>query len=459
MSREGESAVTLMTSPRGEVTTTPGGVDAVTLLTGYVFLLMLIPADLVVGSFGSAGAPSALLAAVLLCLYLVIRQNPAFGVDTGPQPVRRAAIFFACSIIATYVSANRAPMLPAQQNAADRGLILMAGWVGVLVLAADGIGSMDRLRALLRRIVAGATAMAALGILEFATGSDLTKYVVIPGLTVHEQFTNLMSRDGLARVIATTAQPLELSAVLAMSLPLAIHQARNAPSAVRFRRWLQVAAIAVALPMTVSRSSIFGLVVAAIVLVPTWPKRDRRRAYLALLASPVLVWLLSPGLLGDFGALFGQIGTDSSSTSRTGAYSGALPYITHHPWLGQGFQTFFPQIYFFVDNQYLTSLIETGAVGVVALLTLFVTGWRSARIARIAAADAQTRDLAQCLAASVAVAAVSFATFDGLEFSIAPGLCFLLLGCVGATWRLAGAQQQRRSPAGLRRLRTSPPGG
>jgi hypothetical protein len=43
----------------------------------------------------------------------------------------------------------------------------------------------------------------------------------------------------------------------------------------------------------------------------------------------------------------------------------------------------------------------------------------------------------------VAAAAVSFGTFDGLEFSIAPGLCFLLLGCVGAAWRLAGGRGRR----------------
>ncbi len=441
--------MTLTAGPRIEVTTRSRKIDAVTLLTLYLFLLMAIPSSLVVGSFGAAGGPSALLAAVLLCWYLVTRQNPAFQLDRGPQPVRLAGMFFACSILATYVSANRSVLPVLQENAADRGLILMSGWVAVLLLAADGIGDVSRLRILLGRIVTGATAMATLGILEFITGLDLAKYVVIPGLTVHTQLTDLMSRDGLVRVTATTAQPLEFSAVLAMSLPLAIHQARTAPGA-RFRRWLQVALITGAMTMTVSRSAILGFAVIAVVLIPTWNKRDRRRTYLVLLVSALLAWLFLPNILSDFGTLFGQIGTDSSTTSRTGAYSAAAPFIMHHPWLGQGFQTFFPQIYFYVDNQYLTSFIETGFVGASALLTLFVTGWFTARSARIAAADAQTRDLAQCLAASVAAAAVSFATFDALSFSIATGLFFLLLGCVGATWRLAGGWRQpgrRRSSA------------
>ena len=45
-------------------------VDAVTLLTCYLFLLMAIPSALVVGSFGAAGAPAALFAAIPLCFYL-----------------------------------------------------------------------------------------------------------------------------------------------------------------------------------------------------------------------------------------------------------------------------------------------------------------------------------------------------------------------------------------------------
>ena len=434
--------MTVLANARIEVAEKAGSIDTVTLLICYVFLLMMIPSTLIVGSFGAAGAPAALFATVLLCCYLVARQNPVFQLDRGQQPVRMAASFFACSILATYVLANRTLLPVLQKNAADRGLVLMFGWIAVSLLAADGIGTVKRLRTLLRRITACATVLALVGVLEFITGLALIKYVSIPGLTVHTQFMDLMNRDGLVRVTATAAQPLEFSAVLAMSLPLALHHARIAPRAARLRRWLQVALITGAMTMTVSRSAMLELAVIAILLVPTWPKRDRRRACLVLLGLSALAWFLLPGMLREFGGLFGHLGSDSSATSRTGAYLAAVPFIAYHPLLGQGFQTFFPQIYFYVDNQYLMSLIETGVVGAVALLTLFVTGWFTARSARIAAVDCQTRDLAQCLAASVATAAVSFATFDGLSFSIATGLFFLLLGCVGAMWRLTGARRQ-----------------
>jgi polysaccharide biosynthesis protein PslJ len=418
------------------------GIDAVSLLSCYAFLLMAIPSSLVVGSLGAAGAPAAMLAVALLCWYLVARQHPSLGLDRGRQPVRVAATIFAGVVVASYTSASRHAMPATLQNGADRGLIVVAGWVGVLALAADGIGRDDRLRTLLRRIVMLATAMAAFGLIEFCVGVDLSRYIAIPGLSVHQQVTDLMSRNGLVRVTATTAQPLEFSAVLAMSLPIALHQARFAPAALRVRRWSQVALITVALPMTGSRSAFFGLAVICILLIPTWRRRERHRAYIAGLAVPILAWLIKPSVVSSFGVLFGGLGNDQSSMSRANAYSGSVPYIAAHPWLGQGFQTFDPQTYFFVDNQYLTSLIETGFIGLLALVACFATGWFTARSVRATATDAETRDLGQCLAASIAVGAVCFASFDALSFSIAAGLFFLLLGCVGAAWRLGRARSR-----------------
>ena len=419
-------------------------IDAVTLLSWYALLLMAIPSSLVVGSFGAAGAPAALLAIAMLCWYLVARQHPGLGLDRGRQPVRVAATIFAGVFVAAYVSASRHAVPAIAQSGADRGLLVLAGWIGVLALAADGIDQPDRLRTLLRRIVLLATAMAALGAIEFFTGVDLTKYILIPGLSVHQQLTDLTSRYGLVRVTATTAQPLEFGAVLAMSLPIALHQARFAPRALRVRRWLQVALITAAVPMTGSRSTFFGVAVICLVLLPTWRLRDRLRACAVVVAAPILVWLVKPSLVSSFAALFGHLGNDRSSLSRADAYAEAVPYIAAHPWLGQGFQTFFPQTYFFVDNQYLTSLLETGILGLLALVGCLVTGWFTARSLRATAVDARTRDLGQCLAASMAAAAVCFGSFDALSFSIAAGLFFLLLGCVGAAWRLGHAQQ----PAG-----------
>jgi polysaccharide biosynthesis protein PslJ len=228
--------------------------------------------------------------------------------------------------------------------------------------------------------------------------------------------------------------------VLSICLPLAIHQARYAASGKKIRRWTQVAIIAAALPMTVSRSAIIGLIVGGVVLLSTWPKRDRHTAYLVTIASTIVMRAIIPGLIGTIRDLFLSIGSDSSAQERVGAFSLAQPLLAQHPWFGRGFGTFMPQVFFFTDDQYLGSLIETGVVGLAALLALFATGWFVARSARRLSVDEETRHLAQTLAAPMAVAFVTYATFDAFAFPMAAGLTFLMAGCTGAIWRLIRAE-------------------
>jgi hypothetical protein len=223
-------------------------------------------------------------------------------------------------------------------------------------------------------------------------------------------------------------------------LPIAINRARFAPPELRVRRWLQVALIGAALPMTVSKAAVLALGVVCLVMLPTWSKVERRIAYVVMILGVVALWFLVPGLLSTFRTLFATLTGDSSTTSRTSAFSTAMPYIAQHPWLGHGFGTFFPATYFFTDDQYLLSLIEIGVVGVLALLGLFITGLVTARKVRHATTNPELRDLGQSLTATIAVSMVTFATFDALSFGMAAGLTFVFLGCAGAALRLVRTQ-------------------
>ncbi|HEY1343746.1 MAG TPA: O-antigen ligase family protein, partial [Streptosporangiaceae bacterium] len=411
-------------------------VDAVTILTIWVVLLMAIPASLVVAPLGAVGGPATIFAAVVLVIYLVTWLHPALAPARGRQPVRAAAVLLTCAVIGTYVSANRHIMPGLERNGIDRGIILICGWLGVLIMASDGIPTMERLKKLLGRVVIGATAMAAVGITQFFTGLDATQYIIIPGLKVQTLNTDLLSRNGLNRPSATAAHPLEFAAVLAMALPIALNRARFAPPGKRAIRWIQVGLIGAALPMTVSRSAVLAVLAVAFVLLPTWPKLERRIAYVVMGLGVAGLWMLVPGLVGTFRTLFATLTGDTSTTSRTSAFSTAMPYISQHPWFGHGFGTFFPATYFFTDDQYLLSLIEIGAVGLFALLALFVTGLVTAQRVRRATKDPEMRDLGQSLTATIAVAMVAFGTFDALSFNMAAGLTFLFLGCTGAALRL-----------------------
>jgi polysaccharide biosynthesis protein PslJ len=411
--------------------------NVTTVLTVYLALLFFIPYDVDFAPLGGSGTPSTMFAAGLGVLYLLLWLDPGSALDRRTQPVRLAVLLLTCAILASYISANRHSMPPILLNGADRGLVAAFGWLGVALLASDGIRDLDALNLLVRRMVYGVGMMALIAIVQFVTKFDITKLISIPGFTNVIVFSDLSQRGGLTRPASTTATPLELVAVLAMILPLAIHRARFAPPGRRRRQWLLVGVIGAALPITISRTVILVLVTIALVLLPTWPRRERRVAYVVIPAAITAAFIAVPGMLGTFAGILSNNGVVAASTqSRTNAYSSAAPLIAHHPWFGQGFGTLPPSIYFFTDNQYLNSMIVTGFVGLLALAALFVAGWLTARNIRRLSPNQEIRDFAQSLAASIAAAAVAFGTFDALSFDIATGLTFLTLGCIGCLRRL-----------------------
>ncbi|MEV6983080.1 O-antigen ligase family protein [Sphaerisporangium sp. NPDC051017] len=419
-------------------------VDPVTIMTFFLVVLFVMPARYVVGPLGGAGSPSSMVAVLLLVWYLMSTLSPRWTPIRGRQPVRSVIVFFVLAVLASYVAANTRPLSGDELNAADLGLVLVAGWAGIALVTADGITSMDRLEVLRQRIVMGASFPALVAMVQFFTGIEVTQYLALPGL-VEKGSAVLFEREGFFRPAGTATHPIELGVVLAAILPLALHGALfcHVPEQ-RRKRWIMVALIAAALPMSVSRSAILGLFVVMLVLLPTWPSEWRLRAVLIFGASSILMRLLIPGLIGTVLNLVSVIGSDENSTTRTGDYDAVVAAVSQRPLFGQGFATYLPRMYRVIDNQYLMSSLETGLVGLLALIVFLLAGWVLARRARRAATDYETRHLAQCFAASSAVAIFGFGTFDAFSFPMITNVMFLILGCCGALWRL---QTQPRAHA------------
>ena len=409
-------------------------------LTVFLALLFVIPARLVVEQLGAAGTPAQIFGMAILLWWVAGRLT----VDRSQrrlQPVAKAMLVFAAAILASYLAATTRPIEDIELRAADRGLLSLCAWMGILLLSSQGIPSKERLDTLLRRVVLAGGALATLGLIQFVTRRSWADLIQIPGLSPNADQVGVFIRNGLARPAGTATHPIEYGVVLAMVLPLALHYALHDTHRQRLRRWFPVAAIALAAPISLSRSTILGVVVVMLFLLPTWTRRLRWRAYLATVIALSAVYVAVPGLLGTFRKLFFGIGTDSSALSRTDSYSLAWEFIVRAPVFGRGVGTFLPS-YRILDNQYLGSTIETGFVGVAALLALLLTGVLSARRVRRASGDPRTRDLAQSLAAAIAAGMLSFATFDALGFPMVAGMVFLLLGTVGALTRL-----ERREPS------------
>lgn len=419
--------------------------DATAVLSLFVVLLIAIPAQWVVPGMGAAGRPAGLLGLGALVWLGVALLLPGVTVpgQGRPQPLRAALFALAASALVSYAMAFTRFVPGSEARGADRALLLVAAGVGVALLAAEGIDNRRRLDMLLQRFVWVIAVLAAVGLLQFATGWDLARLIRVPGLVENTEVEFVQLRSNFRRVAGTTLHPIEFGVLMASALPLALHLLlHDAPG--RRRRWLlPLALIGMALPAAVSRTGILCGAVVVAVLLPTWPRSLRVTGLVIGAGATVALGAVVRGLIGTIRSLFTNLLQDDSTTGRTQDYAVVSRYVGERPLFGRGIGTFLPTEYTFLDNQYLLSLVETGAVGLVAIVGAFVVGASLARGARRRSADPSTRHLGQALAAAILAQMVSFATYDALSFPMATGALFLLLGCSGALWRLVAQEDTR----------------
>jgi O-antigen ligase len=410
--------------------------DSTGPLIVYLVLLFGLPAQLVFAPLGAAGSPSTVFGMVFFIWWLYARLVPSLGAAVGRQPMRVALLCFQIITLVSFLAGALRPMTSEEASSSARGLLSLCAWSGILLVAADGIRTRASLERLLRALVAGATFLAALGLIQFFTGWNPASMISIPGLHLNQPFATDLARSSFVRVQGTATHAIEFGVVLCMVFPLALHNAWFAKDHKR-RRWLMAGSIAVVLPMTVSRSAMLGLGVILAVMLATWPSERRRKV---LLISPVLLVVLKfivPGLLGTLKGLFLGIQNDPSAQGRTDDYNAVAFYVSKTPWIGRGLSTFIPEMYRTLDNAYLGWVVEAGIIGLIVLIGFQLAGLVVAWQVRIRARqDEETRDLAASIFAGLLAGTLNFATFDALGFAMFAGTYFLMLGIVGALWRV-----------------------
>jgi polysaccharide biosynthesis protein PslJ len=410
--------------------------DATGILTVYMALAFFIPSDLALPALGGVGTPANVFALLALLWYvanwLCDRIVPAPG-TRGP---RRAMCLLGAAVLFSYVADATRNSSHSEVLAADRGLIGFMVWVSLVVLVSAGIQTRARLDTMMRRMVVMGTVVAALGYYDFFSATNIADSISIPGLQSSVTGISAMARGSFTRPRSTTAQPLEFGGMLAILVPFAVQQALDPvrKHASLLRRWGPPALMAGALPLTVSRTSIIGAAIVALVMLPRWKPVRRWSAIGLLLGSLAGFKVIIPGLIGTITALFSSFfsDTDSSTQARTVKYAEIVPYIVERPIFGRGFGTFMPDLYFFTDNQYMLTMAEMGGLGVLALLVLFLTGIHQGGAIRRLALTESDRELGQAFFASALVSLVISATFDALSFAMFSGMFFLMLGAGGS---------------------------
>lgn len=418
--------------------------DVVSLLSALLVLTFLVPAQLVFVPLGGSASPATLFGLLLLWYWLVARLVPSLGLDRGRQPIRIGVMIWLWATVASVGAAYaRAGIDGTELQATNRGVVVSAAAAGITLLAADGIATRARLDALVRVLVWLGAILAFIGLLQFTVGVDLAGAIRVPGLGIVNPSLTVGVREGFPRVAGTATHPIEFAGVLAALFPLALYYGSSV-SRRRMLRWVPLVLMLLAIPTSLSRTAGVAMIAAVLFLWPTWTWRRRTEAAGLVVVGIAVVQLVYPGVLETFLALFTGAGQDVSVTTRTSDYADALPYIQSGLLFGRGVRTFDPGTYFFVDNQWLLQLIETGLVGFLAMAAMFVIAITLARGARNRSIEAGPRELGQSIAASIAALAVCAFTFDAFGFPMVTVVTFLMFGLAGAAWRLSRREQHDR---------------
>jgi O-antigen ligase len=413
-------------------------IDASVMLAIAVFLITVIPARLIVPGMTDVGRPGLVVALGLFIWWVLTRFTTTLSM-TGPQPMRWALMIFLVSALISYAIGFMRGLTTIESNGADRMMLYLCAFSGVLLTAADGVPNWIRLRGVLKILVACAAVVAAIGLLQYVTKVDYTLYLNLPGLQVKNPEVGFEVRGSGIRVASTTTHYIELAAFLAMVLPFAIHFALFAGTPQR-RRTSAIFCflIAAGVAVTLSRTGIIALGIVMVVLFPVWGWRTRFNIGIMAVGLLSALGAVSSGLVRTIFGLFDNADQNSSINARTERYPMAFHYISQRPWFGRGTGTWIPPQYQVMDNQWLITLLSTGFVGAAVIAALHITGITLAGLALKRSTERAEKHLCAALISTQLIALAVSATFDSMSLSYGTYVMTLALMCglCGTVWRL-----------------------
>jgi O-antigen ligase len=295
----------------------------------------------------------------------------------------------------------------------------------------------------LRLLVGGGTLVALAALIEWRTGSNLFNWYgrVIPFLHYVDEGI-AQTRGSGVRARGSAQHPIAFSAAVVLLIPLAVYLYR------RDRRhiWLGCAALLTLGALSTGSRTGTTMLIALLVAFLCIKWRETVRLSPLLLPLLVVIQVVMPGTLGTMKSMLNpsyvikeqSFDNGGGGTGRVADLGPALATWSNQPFLGSGFATKIAdpnakagsdqQI---LDNQWLGSLLEIGALGVLSLLWLF--GRTIRRLARRARADTSADSwLAAALAASLISFVVGMFTFDAFAFVQVTFFTFIVLGVAAA---------------------------
>lgn len=308
---------------------------------------------------------------------------------------------------------------------------------------------------MIRLLVLGGGVLACFALYEWRTSVNAFNDLgaVLPFLNYQDIGEHMVRGTG-ARALASAQHPIALGAALVMLLPLSIYLFKRSGR----NGWLVIGGLmTLGALSTGSRTAVVMLMVLFVVFL--WLQRaETIRLLPYLLVLLIVVQGVMPGTLGSFKrtldpsfVLQEQSKTEGTGAGRIADLGPALQEWSRSPFVGQGFGTRITSQAGYLggaqilDNQWLGTLLEIGALGALALLWIFVRAIR--RLARLARSDPGPAGwLATGLAGGLASYAIAMVTFDAFAFVQVTFLAFITLGFAALATRDEPAEEPAGAP-------------
>jgi O-antigen ligase len=429
---------------------------AVLILQVFALAVTVIPSTTTIKVIGAGGYLAALVSDVIFLAWVA---STLLGLHR-PQDYHYPIRFSLCAVwlvsLASYALMNRGLLTAAQGASADRWLIQLSGASGVVLVGAECLHSIEEIKKVLRPLVWGGAFCGVMAGLQFKLRLDMTPYLKsIPGFSQSSAgYLDIVARGQLNRVVGTAIQPIELGVVSGMLLPLAVYLAIYDIGRSKESRWLPVLCIAIGIPTSVSRSAIIATGISLGVFIVSMQPVRRLKALGVLALAVVAVFVTVGGVISTLAGYFLAGTSDSSVAHRINNYPFVEHLVEQSPWLGHGGGTYIGGTYLahntvhVLDNQYLTTAIELGLLGVAVLVYFFLCPVLAAFRARSLTDDIELKDLSTALAGSTLAAVICSGTFDSLSFPMFANIQILLFGLIGAVWLIVN--RNRESDFGMR---------
>jgi O-antigen ligase len=286
-------------------------------------------------------------------------------------------------------------------------------------------------------LVGSGAIVAFFALYEANTGYNIFNHLstFVPILKAGYVPDDIPGRGGRLRTYASSQHAIELGAVLVMLLPLAVYLARRY---MQRRWWFAAVLLLMGSLATLSRTSMLMLLVVILTFLILRPKQTRR-LWPALVPLMAVVHVAIPGALGSIQESFFPKGGIVAEQSANPGFKGsgrladvgpAMAIVSREPLFGQGFGTRVTEGIGtnapILDDQWLGNLVETGILGTLAFLWLFVRALR--RFGKAARRDQGDRGwLLAGVAASMAAFMVGMITFDTFSFTQVTFVMFIVL--------------------------------